>query len=244
MLSQEGWRHHLPEDFHRFDVLVIDSLLHPEGNEGMMRRAATLAKIMDRTLNAVREKAEYEIRVENAKRREQREKDPRSLKEQRLIVGSEENEWVMDVVMEQWAAAWGDVRIDVEEARHMWEILRYKVWQNDGYWKERRLLESRLSVPDRQALEMNATGVMRYAHILYQVGTYVGKYLSFLTGKPTPSMVIEGEIDEIYSFSLCKYCGEKMQDMGKQKRRHCGKPDCKKDYDRLRKRQQRSKMPA
>lgn len=244
VLAREDWKAHLPEDFHRFDVLIVDSLLYPNSNSDLLRRAAMIAKVLDRSLADIREVADYEIRVENAKRRENREKDPDALKSQRLVVGFEEDEWTTDVVREQWAKRWGDLKVDAIEARDMWEILRHKIRQYDGYWKSRWILYGQLSPDDLRALELNATGSMRYAHLLYRIGTYVGQYLSYLTGKPAPSMVIEGDVADIYEFSLCKYCGQKMKDLGKRKRQHCGKAKCKREYDRVRKSQQRSKMPA
>ncbi len=61
-------------------MLVVDSLLTPNVNSGLLRRAAMLAKRLDRSFTAAREKAENEIRMENVKRTDTRERKPEMVK--------------------------------------------------------------------------------------------------------------------------------------------------------------------
>lgn len=135
------------------------------------------------------------------------------------------------------------LNVPVADAAEMRLELYGRILRTDNYVKVRRIL-SKLSVEDRLALDANSIGETRYAHVLYAIDACLARYMSFVLGKPVSAILSGDDLTKPSAYSLCPYCGDRIVDVGRQRRKCCTKGACRREYERVRKRERRERERA
>ncbi len=229
------------DGFNKFDLFFVECLMRREVfQEAFYVRMIELAKDLQTIYNDVHQEISWDCDREDLRRREVIEKNP-NMKDDVHPMTLPERREMFDMQNEKMLRP--RLRLLTAKAEDVAEMrleLYERIMKYDNYAKARRIL-FKLSADDRADLAANATGETRYAHILYAIDAYLVQYLSFVLKKPVSGILSGDPLGLPSRYSLCPHCGDRMVDVGRQRRKCCDKPECHKKYERMRKQEQRKK---